>query len=58
MAAETTVGVSHETRAALYDVVGQMRAETGEWSITWDQVVRQLLADRAELRRLAGQDTP
>ena len=51
MPAETPVHVSLETKDDLWELMVQLRRERRD-RVTWDDVIMQLLADRAELRKL------
>jgi hypothetical protein len=52
MAADTRIAISLETRADLDEVARQLRTEQSGWAISMDMVIRQLLADRADLRKI------
>ena len=53
MAAETTIGISYETRDALDDIGREIRTRGGQFrALTRDDVIRELLADHVELARI------
>jgi hypothetical protein len=54
MAVETTLAVSWEVRQDLADLAAELRRERGGRTVAVGDVIAQLLADRAELRRLTG----
>ena len=56
MPAETTLGISYETRDDLETIQRALRCANGGRAVSWDETVRELMAAWHELRNMVRDD--